>query len=61
MYVLFAPRGLAPKAVGSNAKAIKQVLNTAAVQQPRLNKDGIEPIIGPPELAAEVFKTRIAQ
>lgn len=60
MYALFAPAGTSKEIIGTLARATQQVLKMAEVRQ-RLDKAGVEPLAGPPELAGEVLKKKVAQ
>ena len=60
MYALFAPRGTSAEDIAILARATAQVLKRDDVRQ-RLDKAGVEPLFGPPEIAGEVLKSKIAQ
>jgi tripartite-type tricarboxylate transporter receptor subunit TctC len=60
MYALFAPRGTSAGDIAILAHATAQVLKRDDVRQ-RLDKAGVEPLFGPPEIAGEVLKSKIAQ
>ena len=60
MYALFAPRGISAEDIAILSRATAQVLKRDDVRQ-RLDKAGVEPLFGPPEIAGEVLKSKIAQ
>ena len=60
MYALFAPRGTSAGDIAILSRATAQVLKRDDVRQ-RLDKAGVEPLFGPPEIAGEVLKSKIAQ
>ncbi len=60
MYALFAPHGTSAEDIAILARATAQVLKRDDVRQ-RLDKAGVEPLFGPPEIAGEVLKSKIAQ
>jgi tripartite-type tricarboxylate transporter receptor subunit TctC len=60
MYALFAPIGTSAEDIGMLSRTMTQVLKRDDVRE-RLDKAGVEPLLGPPDIVGEVLKTKIAQ